>query len=46
MLVRVAPLQKSLVLAESEGGMGQPNLNSISRRASTKEQHVKSTVKP
>lgn len=46
MMVRFAPLQKRLVLAESEGGMGQPNLNAISHRVSTKEQHVKSTAQP
>lgn len=32
--LRFAPLQKRPVLAESEGGKGQPNLNPISPRIS------------
>lgn len=32
--------------AESDGGMGQPNLNSISPRISIKEQYFKSMAQP
>lgn len=40
------PLLERLVRAESDGGMGQPNLNSISPRISIKEQYFKSMAQP